>query len=171
MSRLGLVRMEIPDKTKSQWRGHSPESANDWSLDFIRILNYVPAYETLLHPSQVLVEGGSSNSRSVCWLPNIWQCVESSAKASNLFSISSKILLVYRMNRRGSNTLQYGTTETVYFRCLVVLYYTSCTTNHDSVPAIGEELATGGQHAATYTSGSQIKRPLWLTLSNIRRLR
>ena len=93
-------------------RVHSPGSTNDKRLSFV----IVP----LLNPSQVHVHRGS-NSRSVCWLADnsTPSSVESPAWAYSLFSTSANISRVYRINRKGPNSLPCGTHETNGIHSLV----------------------------------------------------
>ena len=65
--------------------------------------------------------------------------------ANILFSIRSNISLVYRINRRGTNSLHSGTSE-IYLYPLTV-----STINHQLLPMVGQEFLTYRYYSATDT--------------------
>ena len=113
MSRLGLALIETPDKTKSHW---GELTVLDQLMTKALILLGFSTVHQWLHHSWILAKyckGKQQQQVLSSGLRTTVSSVESYAEANSLFSTSSNISLVHRINRRGPNTLPCGTPEII----------------------------------------------------------
>ena len=113
MSRLGLVRKETPEKTKSPWGGLTvPDLLTTKALV---LLGFSIMHQWLYHywilAKSLLWEAATADLSA--GLRTTASSVQSSAYSNSLFSTSPNISLEYKINRRGPNTLPCGTPEII----------------------------------------------------------
>ena len=159
MLRLGPTQIETLDKTKSLRGG---PTVLDLLTTKALILFGFSIMHQWLHHSWILAKSllrEATTAGLSAGLQTTASAVESSALANSLFSTSSHILLAYRINGRGPNTLPYGMPEIIGIHSLAAPSITTlCLWSERNSVQMDSTLPP------TQIDFNLNKRPLWLTL-------
>ena len=132
-------------------RGDNPASTHQYCLSFVNIQHHAPVIAPQLNLAKSLLWEAATACRSVCWLAN--NCQKRGVTSKGIYPVLHQLKHVPgikdEQQRTQHTSLRHARNDWDPL--------TNSAINHDSLPAVGEELPTNGQHTAGYTNRLQFE--------------